>query len=204
MRIGIDIDDTTVNLVEAMLKYAEIFDAETLGRKGCNGNFGLIQNRYYLEALYGWTQEEKGQFFNEFYKNTLEECKPLPKAPEIIRKLKEQGNEIFFITARLNNIPNCDTESITKKMLNENNIPFDKLMINSRNKLQICKENAIEIFIEDSYETCQELEENGIKTFLMTTKMNKDINNGTIERVKDWNEIDEKIENFLQRKIDKK
>ena len=59
MRIGIDIDDTTVVTVNSMIKYADIYDINVLGRKGTNGNLGLIRNRYYLKALYGWNDEEK-------------------------------------------------------------------------------------------------------------------------------------------------
>ncbi len=202
MKIGIDIDDTTVDLACVMLKYADLFDTRVLGKKGCNGNFGKIQNRYYLEALYNWSHQEKYEFFNQYYKDILEACEPLQNAPEIIQKWKNQGNEIFFITARLCGIPDCDTEKITKNMLQENHIPYDKLIMDARNKLQFCKENGIEIFVEDSYETCKELEENGIKTYLMTTKMNENIENGRIERVNSWDEIDEKMESFLGNKIE--
>lgn len=193
MRIGIDIDDTTVITVKSMIKYADIYDREQLGRKGINGNFGLIQNRYYLQALYGWSKEEKFAFFDIYYKNILEECTPLPNAPEVITKLKEEGNEIFFITARLNNIKNCDTETITQNTLNENKIPYDKLIVNASDKLKVCQEYGIDIFIEDSYDTCKELQENGIKSYLMTTKMNENIETGDIERVSDWDEIYLKI-----------
>lgn len=193
MRIGIDIDDTTVVTVKSMIKYADIYDREQLGKKGINGNFGLIQNRYYLQALYGWSTEEKFAFFDIYYKNILEECTPLQNAPEVIRKLKKEGNEIFFITARLNNVKNCDTETITKNSLAENNIPYDKLIINASDKLKVCKEYDIDIFIEDSYDTCKELQENGIKSYLMTTKMNENIDTGDIERVSCWNEIYLKI-----------
>lgn len=193
MRIGIDIDDTTVVTVKSMIKYADIYDREQLGKKGINGNFGLIQNRYYLQALYGWSTEEKFAFFDIYYKNILEECTPLPNAPEVIRKLKEEGNEIFFITARLNNVKNCDTETITQNTLNENNIPYDKLIINTSDKLKVCKEYGIDIFVEDSYDTCKELQANGIKSYLMTTKMNENIDTSDIERVSSWDEIYLKI-----------
>lgn len=48
MKIGIDIDDTIVITVKSMIKYADKYDTEVLGRKGTNGNLGLIQNRYYF------------------------------------------------------------------------------------------------------------------------------------------------------------
>lgn len=198
MKIGIDIDDTTVITVKSMIKYADLYDTQILGGKGTNGNLGLIQNRYYIKVLYGWDEKTKFDFFDTYYKNVLEECEVMLNAPEVIRKLKEEGNEILFITARLLNIKNCDTESITIKTLQDNNIPYDKLIVNAKEKLQFCIDNGIQIFIEDSYETCEQLEENGIKTFLMTTKMNENIDAGSIERVKDWDEIYEKIEEFLK------
>lgn len=196
MIIGIDIDDTIVTTVTPMIKYADIYDIEILGRKGTNGNLGLIKNRYYLEALYDWDEKTKFDFFDTYYKNVLEECTPMSNAGKIIKKLKDEGNDIVFITARLLNIKNCDTESITKRTLEDNNIPYDKLIINAKEKLNYCLENNIQIFIEDSYETCKQLEEHGIKTYLMTTKMNQNIDAGNIERVKSWDELYKKIEKY--------
>lgn len=48
------------------------------------------------------------------------------------------------------------------------------------------------------YETCKQLEENGIKTYLMTTKMNQNIDAGSIKRVENWNEIYDKIEKYIK------
>lgn len=194
MRIGIDIDDTTMITVKSMLKYADIYDIEVLGKSGINGNMGLIQNRYYLKALYGWNQEEKMDFFNKYYKNVLEECEFMPGAVDVIKKLKNEGNEIYFITARLIGIQNCDTETITKKSLQV--IPYDKLILHTPDKLKASKENNIDVFIEDSYDTCKELTENGIKSYLMTSKMNENIETGEIERVHNWTEVYEKLKDF--------
>lgn len=196
MKIGIDIDDTTVFTVKPMIKYADLFDKEILKRKGSNNNFGKIKNRYYLEELYGWDEETKYKFFNLYYKNVLEECELIKDADTVINNLKKLENEIFFVTARLTNIEKCDTKQITIDTLNKNNILYDKLILDAKDKLKVCKEYGIEMFIEDSYETCIELEQNGIKTFLMSTKMNKDIQTKTIERVNSWLELYNK---FLKR-----
>lgn len=193
MKIGIDIDDTTVITVKSMIKYADKYDTEVLGRKGTNGNLGLIQNRYYLKVLYGWTEKEKFDFFDMYYKNVLEECTLMPNADKILQKLKKEGNEIYFITARITNINNCDAEEITKNTLKENNISYDKLIVNASDKLKVCKDEGIELFIEDSYDTCKELTENGIKSILMTTKMNEKIETGNIPRVYNWDEVYEQI-----------
>lgn len=63
-------------------------------------------------------------------------------------------------------------------------------------KLTFCKEHGIDLLIEDSYETCRELADNGIKSILMTTKMNSDIEDKEIVRVNNWDEIYEEIENL--------
>lgn len=63
-------------------------------------------------------------------------------------------------------------------------------------KLTFCKEHEIDVLIEDSYETCRELADNGIKSILMTTKMNSDIEDKEIVRVNNWDEIYEEIEKY--------
>lgn len=81
-----------------------------------------------------------------------------------------------------------------KKSLEKFNIPYDSLNLHISNKLEFCKENGIDLLIEDSYETCKETMNNGIKSILMTTKMNRDIEDEEIVRAKNWNEIYEKIQ----------
>ena len=193
MKIGIDIDDTTFMTVESMLKYADKYEEEISGKLVKRDTLGLVKDRYYLKVIYGWNDETKFAFFDKYYKKVLEECTVLPNANIVIQKLKEEGNTIHFITARLMNINDCDTEAITRKSLADFNIPYDSLNMHIIDKLTFCKENEIEVFIEDSYETCKELLDNGIKSILMTTKMNENIHDKDIIRVKNWNEIYEEI-----------
>ena len=203
MKIGIDIDDTTFFTVKSMLKYGDIFEEEISGKPIDRDNFGLIKNRYYLNALYGWDNETKFKFFDKYYKNVLEECVMLPDANTVIQKLKEEGDTIHFITARLMNIEGCDTESITRKSLEKNNIPYDSLNLHISDKLSFFKENKIDICIEDSFETCRQMTDNGIKSILMTTKMNCDVDNQEIVRVNNWNQIYEEIKKYKAKKCGK-
>jgi len=185
MVIGIDIDDTTVEMLTSMVKYADIYDTQILGRKGTNGK---------LEALYDWDKKTKFNFFDTYYKNVLEECTLKPNAGKIIKKLKDEGNKIIFVTARLLKIKDCDTEAITKKSLETFHIPYDSLNLHISDKLAFCQKHGIDVLIEDSYETCKELMENGIKSILMTTKMNQDIDAKGMIRVNNWKEIEKQIE----------
>lgn len=201
MRIGIDIDDTTFFTVKSMIKYGDIFEEEISEKSANKDKMGMIKNRYYLKELYGWDVEKKFQFFEKYYKNVLEECTLLPNADKVIQKLKNDGDSIHFITARLMNIKKCDTEAITKKSLKNFNIPYDTLNLHIEDKLTFFKKNKIDICIEDSYETCREATDNGIKSILMTTKMNEEIDAGDIKRVNNWDEIYEEITKYKERNI---
>jgi uncharacterized HAD superfamily protein len=194
MKIGIDIDDTTFLTVKSMLKYGDIFEEEMSGVPLNRDSFGMIKNRYYLKALYGWDDETKFAFFRKYYKNVLEECTLLPNADKVIQKLKEEGDTIHFITARLMNIEGCDTEKITRESLEKFNIPYDYLDLHVSDKVKFFKENNIDLCIEDSFETCRQMLDNGIKAILMTTKMNEQIEDKDIIRVNTWDEIYAKIQ----------
>lgn len=200
MKIGIDIDDTTFLTVKSMLKYADIFEREN-GRKTVKNNTGVIKNRYYLKELYGWNNETKMSFFKKYYKNVLEECTMLSNANNVIQKLKENGDTIYFVTARLMDIKDCDTESITKNSLLNFNIPYDGLYLGVSDKLTFFQEHKIDVCIEDSFETCKEFSDNGIKAILMSTPMNKDIEVGDIARVSNWLEVYDEIEKYRREKM---
>ncbi len=124
----------------------------------------------------------------------------LEDADKVIKRLKENGDTIHFITARLMNIEGCDTEKITKKSLSDFNIPYDSLDLHIRDKLTFFKQQEIDICVEDSYETCRQMTNNGIKSILMTTKMNSEIDNGEIVRVNNWEEIYNEIEKYRKQR----
>ena len=201
MKIGIDIDDTTFLTVKSMLKYADIFEEEISGVPIDRDSFGLITNRYYLKILYGWDDETKFAFFRKYYKDVLKECTMLPNADKVIKKLKEEGDIIHFITARLMNIDGCDTERITKESLAKFDIPYDFLDLHVSDKVNFFKDNGLELCIEDSYETCRQMIDNGNKAILMTTKMNEQIEDKEIVRVNSWDEIYAEIQKIKKGEI---
>lgn len=188
MKIGIDIDDTTLSILDPMLKYANHYMQEISGKSINEEKLGLITTRYYLEEIFGWTEETRDQFFNKHYKTVLNECSMIPNANTIIKKLKNEGNTIHFISHRLLHIKNCNTEEITKRSLSKYNIPYDTLNL-VKDKIDFSKKNSIDLFIDDCYETCKKLNDNGIKTLLMTSQLNSNINAEPLARVKNWTEV---------------
>ena len=197
MKIGIDIDDTTVITLKSMMKYGSIYNEEVLKRPPVNFNLGEIKDRYYMNALFGWDEETKFDFFNMYYKNVLEDCEPLPAAPKVITQLKNEGNEIYFISARITSIPGCNAEQISIDTFNKYGIPYDKVIIGAYEKLQYCIENGIEVFIDDSLEVLQELSKHGIRCYLMTSPINSKLDTGNIKRVTSWEEIYNDLQEVL-------
>lgn len=193
MNIGIDIDDTISETFEALLPYSQKYTIEDLKRKSninINGNY---TNHLYIENANGWNDIETQNFWKKYYGDVLKEVNIKKFASEVINKLKKNGNKIYLITARWD-IPNISTKQITENWLIKNNVMYDKLFMNASDKLQLVKENNIDLFIDDSYKNCKKVSENAnTKVYMMTSMVNKDLEDKTIKRVFSWPEIDDLI-----------
>lgn len=199
MNIGIDIDDTITSTTDVMIKYANKYNEEVLNIKNHMVNLGNVTDRHYLNSIYGWNIDTKKDFFSKYYKKIITESQIIENVSEILNKLKEQGNNIYFVTARMTDVRGCDTEIITKEMLNKNNIPYDYIVFDAGEKIDYAKKLNIDIFVDDCFAICKNLEENNIKTLLMTTNVNNKIETD-IERVNNWNEVYEKINKYEENK----
>ena len=69
--------------------------------------------------------------------------------------------------------------------------------MNHQDKRNIVEENKINLFIDDSIMICKELENIGVKTFIMNLRVNEKTDVGKMTRVNSWNEIYSKIEDGL-------
>lgn len=145
MRIGIDIDDTVSETEAAFIPFEKEYD------KFLNGKGILYPNKKYWHK-YEWTELQIKEFIKKYFLKILEEAYPVLKSQEIISKLKEEGNEIIFITARSDN--EDSTHELTEKWLKKYNFPCDKLIVGAKEKGKICKEENIDIFIDDSSFQC--------------------------------------------------
>ena len=68
-----------------------------------------------------------------------------------MNKIHEEGNKIILITARWET-DKFDVKKITTNWIKENNIPYDKLIINAENKLIAAKSEKLDVFIDDSFQ----------------------------------------------------
>ena len=193
MNIGIDIDDTISDTFETLLAYSQKYTIEDLKRESNINMNGDFTNNIYIQSANGWSEKEGKNFWNKYYGDILKEVNIKKFASEVINKLKENGNNIYLITARWD-IPNNDTKQITEDWLNNNNVMYDKLFMNASDKLKLVNENNIDIFIDDSYNNCKDVAENtNSKVYMMTSMANKNLEDKKIKRVFSWPEIDDLI-----------
>lgn len=199
MKIGIDIDNVISNFNDELLKEYLKHDKELR-------NTGIINEDVFIRyGMFDWTEKEE----SEFYKNNIEriaiKLKPIHRATETIKKLKEDGNEILIISGRNNGEYN-NPYKLTEEWLEKYNIIYDKLILtnayNKEEKANVCKENNIDIMIEDSTQTAVNIEKVGTKVLFMNTRYNK--NNENFEKVSNWKEIYAKISSMYKKKTEEK
>ena len=190
MIIGVDIDDTLTDirdeLAEEALKYAKSLNKEIDEKKVVwdkNNNGSSFKERYNLDY------DELLYFFSNIQENITKKAKPREDVVDGIKKLRKDGHKIYIITARDSEFHN-DPYELSKTWLDKNNIEYDKLIVNARDKVKICKEQNVNIFIDDKLSNCIEISNENIITIRITnyTEQHKNIVNK-----KNWKEIYEYI-----------
>ena len=181
MKIGIDIDDVIINTSLAMKKYIDKYDDN-----------GDIRN-HMEEVMRGeMPTEQIKKFFKNNIINIMKEAKIKEGASEVIQQLLNEGNEVFIITTR-GEIKFKGSEQVTLQYFTTNNINYTKILFNSFEKAKACKDNNIDVMIDDSIKYCIEIEKEHIQSILFTSVINKQ-SNTTLKRVNNWRELKNEIE----------
>jgi len=192
MKIGIDLDEVVVEFVRG---YLEIYNK----KYGKNASFEDIFSYNLWESL-NITKEQAIQIADEFYESELfGSIGIIEGAVEAINKLGEK-NEIFFITSRPNHIKN-KTEAFIKKYFS--NIKSDLIYSGDfwggKKKAEICCDLGIDFMVEDHEKYSNEIANCGIKVFLLSKPWNNNTEGSdNLVRVKNWNEILEKLGGKLE------
>lgn len=194
MNFGIDIDDTISNTYETLLPYLENYIKNILKKEFYNQPSKI--DYYKLEKRYGITHEEEEKFWLDYFVEIIENVVPKKSAVETIKKIKEKGHNVILITARFTN-QKADILEVTKKWLENNNIEYDKLIINSQNKLEIAQQEKIDIFLDDSIRNCEMISSGNIKTYIIKTQNNEFYDNEKIIKVNSWDEFYDNIKEVI-------
>lgn len=163
MKIAIDIDDTlTLHQARDTKFTLEFARANNVEYKFVNGK--NIEDGITID----WTQQLYEKFWtSSFGKNFYKYAVISNKNKQIIKTLQMRGHDVYFITAR-----NPKWEHLTKNWLKRNQ--FQNIgLIFAKNKGLVCRENKIDIFVDNDAETCKQVSGFGIKTYCFNSKVNQ-------------------------------
>ena len=179
MRIGIDLDDTICRTTEIVHKYLEIYSEKT-----------------HLNSLDIMNDEElKEEFFDKYIRNIYEEVEIKREAKKVLKRLKSKGNEIYIITSRRDRITKDGKTilEITEEWFNKNDIMIDKIILsgNGDKKALVCKNNSINLMIEDNPYNYKKISTIGIKCLLFDDREKYNLKQ---DYVTSWIDIEKYIE----------
>ena len=126
MRIGIDIDGVLTDIEQFVIDYISKYCVENKIK------YNIGDYDYNYSKTFNITDEQEENFWNEYLEYYAVNEKARPFAAEVINKLREDGHEIYIITARW--LTNRDDDignrmkEIVKNWLHENKILYDKLI----------------------------------------------------------------------------
>lgn len=189
MRIGIDIDGVLTDFEKWQLEVGSKFFIKY--------NRDIVNPEGYdSEEVFDITKEMDLEFWND-YLYDYAKYEPARKfAGEVIKKLKDDGNQIYIITARYltNRDDNLGKEmrDIVIKWLKDNNIFYDKIIFSPEDKYKICIENNINLMIEDKVENINKISAK-IPVICFNAAYNKNCIGKNIIRCYSWYDIYSKI-----------
>lgn len=193
MKIGIDIDGVLTNIEQYVIDYFTKYCVEN------NIEYKIGQSNYEFYKSFNTSKEIENKFWKDYIQDYARKEKARPFASEIIKKLKEDGHEIYIITARW--LTNRDDEAgenmrqIVKNWLAKNEIIYDKVVFSKaakEKKSQEIIENKIDLMIEDNPNNINELSKL-VPIICYNTEYNKECNGDKIIRCYSWYDIYNKI-----------
>ena len=130
MKIGIDLDGVVIDSETTFRTYEEIFDIDTL-----KGNNLINRKEPKFQSRYNWTDEQQKEFIDKFFLTVSRESNLMSGFLGAYKQLNKQGHEFVVITARGGFIKEMKDDAI--RLLNENNVKFDKYYWKIDDKLEI-------------------------------------------------------------------
>ena len=187
MKIGIDIDDTITESGKVIKEFCYKYD------KDYSDNNLLINS--INDIMRGFLKDDiVKQFFNDHCVEICNTIELKDNVKEVIDKLRNEGNKIYLITARSDKFYG-DARYHTSKYLENKNINYDVLSTGQTFKVEYCKQEGIDLMIDDAIDTVENMKENGINSLLFTSEINKD-KETSVKRVNNWLEVYDIIHNM--------
>lgn len=187
MNIGVDLDGVVYQTEKVWRDYAEKYN-KLIGGKLIDDSEARV------DARYDWTKEQYDNFVQNLSIEILAKAPIYPKTKEVISKLRT-NNKVIFITRRgFGDLGGKEEIDNTLKRLKVDGVEYDKIIFKQDSKVKACKENNIDIMIDDYYKVIDELMDNGVKCLCFRDKRNK-TGKHKVPEVYSWEEVLEFFEN---------
>ena len=184
MKIGLDVDGVIFDAERAYRTSAEIFTLDVLGAKE---DKLINKSEIGVDIRMGWTEEQTRKWLNEYLLDIARNANFMPGAIEVIKRLKDMGHKLYIITARGGDF--IEMKYITLERLKEVGLELDGYFFKAKDKGQICKDNGIDILIDDGLNHCRSACEKGIKALYFRDVNIKKFNHELCYEVNNWGEI---------------
>ena len=183
MKIGIDLDGVVLDSETTFRTYEEIFDIDELKQNS------LVDKREpKFQQRYNWTEEQEKQFIEKYFMRISRESGLMSGFKAIYDIIKKEGHELIVITARGGFISEMKDDAM--RILNENNITFDKYYWNISNKLEICQKENVDLMIDDDWRIAKSTADNNINTlYFRDTNLMKLEENEYLHEVNNWGDV---------------
>ena len=193
MKIGIDLDGVVIDSETTFRTYEEIFDIDIL-----KGNNLINKKEPKFQARYNWSSNQEKEFIEKYFLKVSRESGLMSGFIAIYDLLKKQWHEFVVITARGGYVKEMKDDAI--RLLEENNIKFDKYYWNVEDKLEICKKEKVDIMIDDDWNIIKKIAENKIRTlYFRDTNLMILEENKYIKEVNNWGEIYRYIKESMEK-----
>lgn len=192
MIIGVDCDGVLTDMSAYIYEYGEKF----FKRKPVN------PDGYSTSEIFDCTDKDEFLFGLRYFFTYCKKWPPRENASEIISKLKDDGHDLYEITARkfviTHNPLGWYSRYLYEHWLKKHGFDFKDIFYCSESnapedKLKGCLKYSAELMIEDKPDVALHLADNGIKILLFDARYNQNVNHDNIIRVYDWNDVYEKI-----------
>ncbi|WP_442594965.1 hypothetical protein [Neobacillus sp. D3-1R] len=185
-RFGIDIDGT-VTCPSSLIPFLnEAFQL----------NITLEDIKEYdLSPLVNVTKEELAQWFTD-NEPVMYEKSPIATGAKKVLIDWAKDSELYFISARGSHLL-----EVTENWFKQHELLFHHIeLIGSHDKIATAQKYNIDIFLEDKHDNAVEIAKQcHIPVLLFDTPYNRDPIPSGVVRVKNWNEADEWVKNWLEK-----
>ena len=182
MKIGVDLDGVVIDSEKLFRTYQEIYAIEDLkGRRIVNLEEPKLDR-------YDWTKEEQQGFIEKYLFRASKECDLMPGFLVVYPRLRKLGHKFVVVTARGGKMEEMKNDAI--QLFSRKDISFDQYFWDVHDKASVCKQEGIDIMIDDDYKIIEQLRDAEIRSLYFRDANIKRLEESEyVHEVNNWGDV---------------